>query len=89
MGYFSEIRMTGVFHNLRLGNTSSVICSVPSLQDSSAISWLSQDGSIVSNTEVLYLKGNYSIDEKMFTCFVNSTELYSSGSKNITVTVKS
>ena len=87
---FSEIRISGVFQDLRLGNTSTVICSVPSLmKDNSAISWLSQDGSTVSNNSVLYLQGNHTINKRMFTCFVNSTQLYSLGSKNITVTVKS
>ena len=87
--YFIVIRINGVYQDLRLGNMSTVTCNVPSLEDSNAISWLSQDGSTVNNTNVLYLEGNYTINRKMFTCAVNSTELYSSGSKNITVTVKS
>ena len=87
--YFIVIRIDGVYQDLRLGNTSTVTCSVPSLEDNSAISWLSWDGSTVNNTTVLYLEGNYTINRKMFTCAVNSTQLYSSGSRNITVTVKS
>ena len=87
--YFIVIRINGVYQDLRLGSMSTVTCNVPSLEDNSAIRWLSQDGSTVINTGVLNLIGNHAFNERMFTCSVNSAQLYSSGNKNITVTVKS
>ena len=54
-----------------------------------SIKWISHDGAVVSSSGVLMLFGDHTIDGKIFRCVVKSTQVPSSGKKDITVTVKS
>ena len=83
-----EIKIMGQFQKLRLGSTSTISCSVPQLMNSN-IKWISPSGAIVSSSGALMLFGNHSINGRIFRCVVNSSQLHSSGERNITVTVKS
>ena len=85
---FTEIVITGQYQQIQLGNTSTVTCSVPQLMNSN-IKWISHDGAVVSSSGVLMLFGDHTIVGRIFRCVVNSTQLYSPGERNITVTVKS
>ena len=85
---FTEIVITGQYQQIQLGSTSTVTCSVPQLMNSN-IKWISHDGAVVSSSGVLILFGDHTIDGRIFRCVVNSTQLYSPGERNITVTVKS
>ena len=85
---FTEIIITGQYQQIQLGNTSTVTCSVPQLMNSN-IKWISHDGAVVSSSSVLMLFGNHTIDGRIFRCVVTSTQLYSSGERNITVLIKS
>ena len=65
-----------------------ITCSIADLS-APTIKWLYQNGSVVSNSHVLTLEAvNYTHNGRVFTCLVNSSQLYSPGKKNITVTVK-
>ena len=55
----------------------------------SVINWLSLDGSVVSSSGALILQSvNYTINGRMFTCFVNHTTIDSNYNETITVTVQ-
>ena len=55
----------------------------------STINWLSHDGSVVSSSGALILQSvNYTINERMFTCFVTSPYLTHNYNETITVTVQ-
>ena len=84
----TEIGITGQYQQIQLGSTSAVTCSVPQLVNSN-IKWISHNGAVVSSSGALMLFGNHSINERIFRCVVNSSQLHSSGERNITVTVKS
>ena len=55
----------------------------------SNIKWISHSGAVVSSSGALMLFGNHSINGRLFRCVVNSSQLHSSGERNITATVKS
>ena len=89
LGIVSEFKITGSYQHLRVGNTTVISCSVPLLANS-IITWLAQDGSVVNNSGVLILQSvDYSINGSVFTCSVNSPQLYTPGKENIIVTVQS
>ena len=87
---YTDIQIGSNFQNLTLGSSTSISCSVPNLANSS-IRWLSQDEQmVITNSDILVLETvNYTIDGTTFRCSVNSSQLYSPGGKNITVTVLS
>ena len=90
--------ISGNFTDLTVGSTSHLICSVPGLETGatkSSILWRRTDTSqmtLISTPEnaTLTLHSVESmLNGSVLTCSVSSTQLYSSGSKNVTVTVKS
>ena len=83
-----DIDVSGPYQSLTLGSTAIITCSVADLS-APTINWLSHDGSVVSSSGALILQSvNYTINGRVFTCSVNSPQLYSPGQKNITITVK-
>ena len=93
----TDIVISGNFTDLTVGSTSHLICSVPGLETGateSGISWrrtgTSQMTSISTpaNATLTLHSVESMLNGSVLTCLVNSTQLYSSGSKNITVTVK-
>ena len=88
LSYFVAIEISGFFQSFTLGSTAVITCSVATVP-STAFKWLYQNGSVVNNSNVLTLKPvNYTHNGRVFTCLVNSSQLYSPGKKNITVTVQ-
>ena len=88
LSYFVAIEISDSFQNLTLGSTAVITCSVADLSVPT-IKWLYQNGSVVSNSHVLTLEPvNYTHNGRVFTCLLNSSQLYSPGKKNITVTVQ-
>ena len=86
---FAEVKITGKYQNLQLGNITTINCSVPQLMNS-VINWLSLDGSVVSSSGALILQSvNYTINGIMFVCFVQSPYLTHNYNETITVTVQS
>ena len=94
----TDIVISGNFTDLTVGSTSHLICSVPGLETGatkSSILWRRTDTSqmtLISTPEnaTLTLHSVESmLNGSVLTCSVNSTQIYSSGTKNITVTVKS
>ena len=83
-----SVTISGNFKNLRVGTTVQLMCRVPLLMNS-AINWLSHDGSVVNSSGTLILQSvNYTINGRMFTCSVNSSQLTNSINETITVTVQ-
>ena len=88
--------ISGNFADLTVGSTSHLICSVPGLEPGvkgSSILWRRTDSlqttSPSSTNATLTLQSvAIMLSGSLFTCSVSSTQLYSSGSKTITVTVK-
>ena len=86
--HYVDINVSGPYQSLTLGSTAVITCSVADLL-APAINWLSHDGSEVGNSNVLTLKPvDYTHNGRVFTCSVNSSQLYYPGHKNITITVK-
>ena len=75
--------------DLTVGTTYNITCSVPGLDDSSAIMWTSSAAAVpVSTTNTLTLQSvNNTLNGTEFTCSVSSSKLYSSGMKIVTVTI--
>ena len=85
---YVDIDVSGPFQSLTLGSTTIITCSVANVP-TTAIKWLFQNGSVVNSSDVLALKPvDYTINGRVFTCSVNSSQLYSPDQKNITITVK-
>ena len=88
VSFLHSVAISGNFNNLQVGSTLQLMCSIPQLMNST-IKWLSHDGSVVSSSGALILQSvNYTIDGRMFTCSVNSTQLTNSINQIITVTVQ-
>ena len=94
----TDIAISGNFTDLAVGSTSHLICSVPGLETGdkeSSILWRRTDTSQMTsisapaNATLTLHSVESMLNGSVLTCLVNSTQLYSSGSKNITVTVKS
>ena len=85
----TDISISGEHSDLTVGTTYNNTCSVPGLDDSSAIMWTSSAAAVpVSTTNTLTLQSvNNTLNGTEFTCSVNSSKLYSSGMKKITVTI--
>ena len=83
----SNINVSGNYQNLRIGSTTMITCTTPMLMGST-ITWLDQDGSVVSNSGVLTLQSvDYTINGSVFTCSVNSSYFASNTSLNQTIVV--
>ena len=88
LSYFVAIEISDSFQNLTLGSTAVITCSVATVSTTS-FKWLYRNGSVVSDSYVLTLEPvNYTHNGRVFTCLLNSSQLYSPGQKNITVTVQ-
>ena len=88
LSYFVDIEVSGSFQNLTLGITAVITCSVATVSTTD-IKWLHQNGSVVNNSHDLTLNPvNYTHNGRVFTCLVNSSQLYSPGQKTITVIVQ-
>ena len=85
--YFVEfIVISGDYEDLRIGSSAMIYCTAPTLSNSSTISWLSQDGSVVSSSGVLALQPvDYSINGSVFTCSVVSPQLLININQSIVV----
>ena len=82
------INISGNSKNLKIGSTVQLMCRVSHLA-SSTINWLSHDGSVVNSSGALILQSvNYTINGRMFTCSVKSSQLTNSINETITVTVQ-
>ena len=85
---YVDIDVSSPYQSLTLGSTAVITCSVTNVT-ATAIKWLFQNGSVVHSSNVLTLKPvDYTHNGRVFTCSVNSSQLYSPGQKKITVTVK-
>ena len=85
-----DVAITGNYTNIHIGSKVNITCVFPLLQSDATIKWISQNGSVVSNTGVLTLSGNHTINNTLLTCSIDSTHrLYSSSRKEILVTVQS
>ena len=86
----TDISISGEHSDLTVGSTYNITCSVPGLDDSSAIMWTSSAAAVpVSTTNTLTLQSvNNTLNGTEFTCSVNSSVLYSVGEKKISITVK-
>ena len=95
--FVTDIVISGNFTDLTVGSASDLICSVPGLRtggEDCDILWRRTDTlqmtSPPSTNAILTLQSVKSmLNGSVFTCSVSSTQLYSPGSRNITVTVKS
>ena len=88
---FTGVTINEQFKDIRIGNTVNITCMVAPLSPNTTYKWLSQkNGSVksISNSNILTLTGNHTIDRSMITCLVNSSQLYSPIEKTITVTVQ-
>ena len=86
--YFVAIEISGSYQNLTLGSTAVITCSVANVSTTD-IKWLYQNGTVVNNSNDLTLEPvDYTHNGRVFTCSVNSSQLYSPGQKSITVNVK-
>ena len=86
--YDVDIDVSDPFQSLTLGSTAMITCSVGDLP-TTAFKWLFQNGSVVNSSNVLTLQlVDYTHNGRVFTCSVNSSQLYSPGQKNFTITVK-
>ena len=85
----TDISISGEHSDLTVGTTYIITCTVPGLDDSSAIMWTSSAAAVpVSITNTLTLQSvNNTLNGTEFTCSVNSPQLYSFGMKNISVTI--
>ena len=86
----TDIRISGEHSDLTVGSTYNITCTVPGLDDSSAIMWTSSAAAVpVSTTTTLTLQSvNNTLNGTEFTCSVNSPVLYSVGEEKISITVK-
>ena len=88
-GCLEVIVISGDYEDLRIGSSAIIYCTAPTLSNSSTISWLSQDGSVVSSSGVLALQPvNYSINGSVFTCSVDSPQLMIAVNQSVTVTIQ-
>ena len=88
-GCLEVIVISGDYENLRIGSSAMIYCTAPTLSNSITISWLSQDGSVVSSSGVLALQPvNYSISGSVFTCSVTSPQLTIAVNQSVTVTIQ-
>ena len=86
---YVDINVSGSFQSLTLGSTAVITCSVANVPPT-ALKWLFQNNSVVNSSNVLTLKPvDYTHNGRVFACSVNSSQLYSSGMKKITVTILS
>ena len=93
----TDIVISGDFTDLTVGSTTHLICSVPGLEtgvQGSGILWRRTDTSQMTtpsstNSTLTLQSVDSMLNGSVFTCSVSSTQLYSSESKIITVTVKS
>ena len=90
-GLSTDISISGEHSDLTVGTTYNITCSVPGLDDSSAIMWTSSAAAVpVSTTNNLTLQSvNNTLNGTEFTCSVKSMKLHahSPATKTITVTV--
>ena len=86
----TDISISGEHTDLTVGTTYNITCTVPGLDDSSAIMWTSSAAAVlVSTTNTLTLQSvNNTLNGTEFTCSVNSSELYSVGENKISITTK-
>ena len=85
-----DVAITGNYTNICIGSEVTVNCTVPLLSSDATIKWITQNGSVVSNTGVLMLSGNHTINNTLLTCSIDSThQLYAASQKEILVTVQS
>ena len=85
---YVDIDVSSPYQSLTLGSTEMITCSVTGVP-TTAFKWLFQNGSVVNSSNVLTLKPvDYTHNGRVFTCSVNSSQLYSPGQKSITITVK-
>ena len=86
-----DISISGQHSDLTVGTTYNITCSVPGLDDSSAIMWTSSAAAVpVSTTNTLTLQSvNNTLNGTELTCSVNSMKLHANSPtmKTITVTV--
>ena len=88
-GCLEVIVISGDYENLRIGSSAMIYCTAPTLSNSSTISWLSQDGSVVSSSSVLALQPvDHSINGSVFTCSVVSPQLTIAVNQSVTVTIQ-
>ena len=88
--------ISGNFTDLTVGSTSHLICSVPGLGtggEDSDISWRITDASQIpspspTNATLTLQSVDSMLNGSVFTCSVSSSRLYSSGERNILLTVK-
>ena len=76
---------------MTVGNTYTINCTVPGLEDSEAIvlwttSTDTSSAQVSANTLTLQSVDS-TLTGTVFTCSVNSSKLYSTGQKNVTITV--
>ena len=84
-----EISISEDYSDLRVGSTQSITCTLPGIS-SAAYMWNGTwRGTSAINHNVLMLSSvDSTLDKIVFTCSVNSADLYRPGEREITVTVK-
>ena len=81
--------IAGSHQNIIVGSTATITCSLSSVANSTSIMWLSQDGTVVNNTNTLTLQTvDNSVNGTVFKCGVDAPSLYSPAEKSITVSVR-
>ena len=88
MSFCSHRQSMGKSKDIRIGNTVNITCMIVPLPLTTTYKWLSQDRAVVTSSNVLPLIGSLTINQRKYTCLVNSTQLYSPIEKTITVTVQ-
>ena len=84
-----EISISEDYSNLQVGSTQNITCTVPGILPE-AVMWSGTwSGTSAINHNVLTLSSvDSTLDKIVFTCSVNSADLYRPGEREITITVK-
>ena len=85
---FAGVSISETYTNIRIGNFVDAYCMIVPPMLTTTYKWLSQNRSVVTSSNVLTLTGSLAIDQRNYTCLVNSSQLYSPITKTITVTVQ-
>ena len=86
---YLEIQISGNYSNLQVGSTTNITCTVPGIPPE-AVLWSDawSRASTVSPGVLKLSSVDSTLNETEFTCSVNSTNLYRTDERKITVTVK-
>ena len=90
--FFIDVAIAEDYMNSSTGNevNITVTCIFPLLRSDTTIKWITQNVTVVNNTGVLMLSGNYTINNTLLTCSIDSThQLYTSSQTKILITVQS